>query len=172
MPSSRMLGAVLWALALLATPGAAGASEQARPSHGIAMHGDLKYPPDFRHFGYVNPAAPKGGAVRLQAIGTYDSFNPFIVKGSPAAGIGRIYETLMAGSADEPFSEYGLLAESITTPGDRSWVQFTLRREARWHDGRPVTADDVLWTFETLLHQGGALLSRLLRRRGEGGEVG
>ena len=151
MRSSRLLGAVLWALALAAAPGAAGAVEETRPSHGIAMHGDLKYPPDFKHFDYVNPNAPKGGAVRLQAIGTYDSFNPFIVKGSPAAGIGRIYETLMTASADEPFSEYGLLAESITVPKDRSWVEFRLRPEARWHDGEPVTADDVVWTFETLI---------------------
>ena len=151
MRSSRLLGAVLWALALAAAPGAAGAVGEARPSHGIAMHGDLKYPPDFKHFGYVNPNAPKGGAVRFQAIGTYDSFNPFIVKGSPAAGLGRIYETLMTGSADEPFSEYGLLAESITVPKDRSWVEFRLRPEARWHDGKPVTADDVVWTFETLI---------------------
>ncbi|MDE0030913.1 MAG: extracellular solute-binding protein [Deltaproteobacteria bacterium] len=151
MQSSRLLGAVFCALALAAAPGVAGAAEEARPSHGIAMHGDLKYPPDFKHFDYVNPDAPKGGAVRLQAIGTYDSFNPFIVKGSPAAGIGRIYETLMSGSADEPFSEYGLLAESITVPEDRSWVEFRLRPEARWHDGKPVTADDVVWTFETLI---------------------
>ncbi len=151
MPSSRLLGAVLCALALAAAPGVTRAVDEARPSHGIAMHGDLKYPPDFKHFDYVNPGAPKGGAVRLQAIGTYDSFNPFIVKGSPAAGIGRIYETLMTSSADEPFSEYGLLAESITVPRDRSWVEFRLRPEARWHDGKPVTADDVVWTFETLV---------------------
>ena len=151
MRSSWILGLVLSALALAASAGFAASSGEGFTSHGIAMHGDLKYAPDFRHFDYVNPKAPKGGSVRLQAIGTYDSFNPFIVKGSPAAGIGRIYETLMAVSADEPFSEYGLLAESITVPGDRSWVQFTLRKEARWHDGKRVTADDVVWTFETLL---------------------
>ncbi len=151
MRSSGVMAAVLWALISVLVPGLGGSSEEVRPSHGIAMHGDLKYAPDFRHFDYVNPRAPKGGTVRLQAIGTFDSFNPFIVKGSPAAGIGRIYETLMAGSADEPFSEYGLLAESITVPKDRSWVQFTLHAEARWHDGKPVTADDVAWTFETLI---------------------
>ena len=151
MRSSWISGLVLGTLVLIGTSGLGASSDEARPSHGIAMHGDLKYPLDFKHFDYVNPEAPKGGTVRLQAIGTYDTFNPFIVKGSPAAGIGRIYETLMAGSADEPFSAYGLLAESITVPGDRSWVQFTLRPEARWHDGRPVTADDVVWTFETLI---------------------
>lgn len=151
MRSSRIWGLVLSALALAATGGFAASSDQGRANHGIAMHGDLKYAPGFKHFEYVNPNAPKGGAVRLAAIGTYDSFNPFIVKGSPAAGIGGIYETLMTGSADEPFSQYGLLAESITVPEDRSWVQFRLRPEARWHDGKPVTADDVIWTFETLI---------------------
>ena len=151
MRSSGVTAALLWALGLVLVPGSGSSSDEVRPSHGIAMHGDLKYAPDFKHFDYVNPKAPKGGAVRLQAIGTFDSFNPFIVKGSPAAGIGRIYQTLMAGSADEPFSEYGLLAESITVPEDRSWVQFTLRPEARWHDGKAVTAEDVVWTFETLI---------------------
>ena len=151
MRSNWVLGTVLWCLTWVTAPGLAVSSDEGLTSHGIAMHGDLKYGPDFKHFDYVNPQAPKGGTVRLQAIGTYDSFNPFIVKGSPAAGIGRIYETLMIGSADEPFSEYGLLAESITVPKDRSWVAFKLRPEARWHDGKPVTADDVIWTFETLI---------------------
>ena len=151
MRSSWVLGAVLWSLTWVVTPGLAASSDEGQTSHGIAMHGDLKYPPDFKHFDYVNPKAPKGGTVRLEAIGTFDSFNPFIIKGSPAAGIGRIYESLMAGSADEPFSEYGLLAESITVPRDRSWVAFKLRAEARWHDGKPVTADDVIWTFEALI---------------------
>ena len=151
MRSNWVLGTVLWCLTWVTAPALAASSDGVRTSHGIAMHGDLKYGPDFKHFDYVNPKAPKGGAVRLQAIGTFDSFNPFIVKGSPAAGIGRIYETLMAGSADEPFSEYGLLAESITVPRDRSWVAFKLRPAARWHDGKPVTADDVIWTFETLI---------------------
>ncbi len=151
MRSNWIVGSMLSALVLVTAPGLAAASDEGITRHGIAMHGDLKYAPDFKHFDYVNPKAPKGGTVRLQAIGTYDSFNPFIVKGSPATGIGRIYETLMTGSADEPFSEYGLLAESITVPGDRSWVQFRLRQEARWHDGKPVTADDVVWTFETLI---------------------
>lgn len=151
MRSSWVLGLVLWMIALGLSSGHAVSSNDVTTSHGIAMHGDLKYSPNFKHFEYVNPKAPKGGAVRLQAIGTFDSFNPFIIKGSPAAGIRRIYETLMAASADEPFSEYGLLAESISVPKDRSWVQFRLRREARWHDGTPVTADDIIWTFETLL---------------------
>lgn len=124
------------------------------PVHGLAMHGEPKYGPDFRHFDYVNPGAPKGGTVRLDATGTFDSFNPFIVKGQAAAGIGLIYDTLMTQAQDEPFSEYGLLAESIETPEDRSWVIFSLRPEARWHDGVPVTADDVVFTFETLMSKG------------------
>ncbi|MHA1569821.1 MAG: extracellular solute-binding protein, partial [Alphaproteobacteria bacterium] len=124
------------------------------PRHGIAMHGQPKYGPDFRHFDYVNPTAPKGGDVRFGVQGTFDSFNAFIVKGNPAAGMGGIYETLMASSADEPFSKYGLIAESIETPDDRSWAIFTLRREARWHDGAPITPEDVIWTLETLKTKG------------------
>ncbi len=124
------------------------------PAHGLAMHGDLKYPPDFEHFSYVAPDAPKGGKMTQHAIGTYDSFNPFVVKGSPAAGSSLIYDSLTVHAADEPFSVYGLLAESIETPADRSWVTFRLRKEARWHDGKPVTADDVIWSFETLRTKG------------------
>lgn len=129
-------------------------AEEVRAAHGIAMHGDLRYGPDFAHFDYADPNAKKGGEVRQAALGTFDSFNPFIVKGNPAAGIGGIYDSLLAASADEPFSEYGLLAESVETPPDRSWVTFNLRKEARWHDGRPVTPEDVLWTFETLRREG------------------
>ncbi len=138
------------AAALVAAQG----TEAGRPAHGLAMHGKLKYGPGFKHFGYVNPSAPKGGTARLWAQGGYDSFNGFIIKGEPANGIGRIYDTLMTDSADEPFTQYGLLAETIETPEDRSWVQFTLRREGRWHDGKPITADDVIWTFNTLLEIG------------------
>ncbi len=122
--------------------------------HGIAMHGDLKYPPDFKHFDYVNPDAPKGGEVRLGTEGTFDSFNSFITKGNPAAGLGFLYENLMTGTADEAFSEYGLLAETVQMPADRSWVAFTLRKEARWHDGVPISAEDVIWTFNTLMSKG------------------
>jgi len=123
-------------------------------SHGIAMHGDLKYGKDFSHFDYTNPSAPKGGSVWLNAIGTYDSFNSFIIKGNPAAGLGFIYDNLMYGSGDEAFSQYGQLAESVETPKDRSWVAFTLRPQARWHDGKPVTVDDVIFSFNILLKQG------------------
>jgi microcin C transport system substrate-binding protein len=122
--------------------------------HGVAMHGDLKYPAGFKHFQYVNPAAPKGGEVRLGAIGTFDTLNPYTLKGVGALGLGEVFETLMINSADEPFSEYGLVAESIEMPADRTWVAFTLRPEARFHDGSAITADDVVWTFETLKTKG------------------
>lgn len=130
------------------------AASEIYTGHGIAMHGDLKYGPDFEHFDYVNPNAPKGGRVKQATTGTFDSFNPFIVRGNPAAGIGYLYDTLMTSSADEPFSEYGLLVEKVEMPQDRSWVAFTLREEARWHDGKPVTADDVVFSFDILRTKG------------------
>lgn len=124
------------------------------PVHGIAMHGDVKYGRDFAHFDYVDPNAPKGGTVRLSSTGTFDSLNPFIVKGRSGAGVGAIYDTLLTRAEDEPFTEYGLLAESIRVPKDRSWVEFTLHKQARFHDGMPVTVDDVIWSFETLVEKG------------------
>ncbi|MEE2688963.1 MAG: extracellular solute-binding protein [Pseudomonadota bacterium] len=134
--------------------GRAALGEETYKSHGLAMHGDLKYQPGFTHFDYVNPNAPKGGETVRAAIGGYDTFNPFVIKGRAAAGSGSIYDTLMKSSADEPFSQYGLIAESVETPTDRSWVAFTLRKEARWHDGKPVTVEDVIWTFNTLVEKG------------------
>ena len=136
------------AIAFVASP------VQAEPAHALAMHGTPKYPADFAHFDYVNPDAPKGGAVKLGATGSFDSFNGFIIKGEAAVGLGGLYDTLLTSSADEAFSAYGLLAETVETPEDRSWVKFVLRKEARWHDGEPITADDVIWTFETLLEKG------------------
>ncbi len=120
--------------------------------HAIAMHGAVKYGPDFKHFDYVNPDAPKGGSLRLAAQGTFDSFNPFIAKGN--SGEGNSNETLLTGSADEPFTQYGLIAESMEVPADRSWVIFTLRRQARWHDGEPITVEDVIWSLNTLKSKG------------------
>lgn len=122
--------------------------------HGVAMHGDLKYGPDFTHFDYVNPDAPKGGLVRQSAIGSFDNLNPFILKGESASGIGRIFESLMAGSADEALSQYGLIAETVEMPEDRSWVAFTLREQARWHDGTPITVEDVIFSLEILKTKG------------------
>ncbi|MCW9040256.1 MAG: extracellular solute-binding protein, partial [Rhodospirillales bacterium] len=135
------------------TPGAQ-AADQPAPVHGIAMHGDLKYPSDFKHFEYVNPDAPKGGTVRLASIGSFDSLHPFIIKGESADGIGNIYDSLTVAAADEPFTRYGLLAESMEMPDDRSWIIFNLRPEARWHDGKPVTAEDVIFTFEIQREKG------------------
>lgn len=128
------------------------ASNDVIVSHAIAMHGEPKYGPDFTHFGYVNPYAPKGGTLRLANQGTFDSFHGFIPKGN-AAGTGSV-ETLLTSSADEPFTEYGLIAETIEFPKDRSWVIFNLREQARWHDGKAITADDVVWSFETLTTKG------------------
>lgn len=124
------------------------------PVHGVAMHGDPKYGPDFTHFEYVNPDAPKGGTMRLAAEGTFDSLNGFIVKGVSAPGIGNLYQTLLTKSDDEAFTEYGQIAETVEMPEDRSWVVFNLRKEAKWNDGKPLTADDVVWTFNTLVKDG------------------
>lgn len=122
-------------------------------AHAIAMHGTPKYQAGFAHFDYVNPDAPKGGTVHLSEDGTFDSFNPYIPKGNPA-GAGSANETLLTSSADEPFTEYGLLAESMTYPEDRSWITFHLRPEARWHDGKPITPEDVVFSLNTLKEKG------------------
>jgi microcin C transport system substrate-binding protein len=119
--------------------------------HAISLTGEPKYGPDFRHPDYVNPKAPIGGRVRMGANGSFDNFNPFIsgVKGKLAASLMKIYEPLLMVSLDEPTTEYGLLAEAVAFPSDFSEVSFRLRPEARWHDGRAVTADDVIFSFET-----------------------
>ncbi len=118
--------------------------------HGLSLFGDLKYPAGFKHFEYVNPNAPKGGAARLVAFGTYDNFNIVVagVKGSLAAGAELLYDTLMAPALDEVTTEYGLLAESVSHPDDFSAVTYRLRAEAKWHDGKPITPDDVIFSFE------------------------
>ncbi|WP_207485858.1 extracellular solute-binding protein [Arenibaculum pallidiluteum] len=140
------------ACAAHAVPGhAAGAVENAA---GLALHGEPKYKPGFAHFDYVNPQAPKGGEIKLAAMGGFDNLHPFILRGIAPAGIGLVFETLMTQNADEPFSMYGSVAESISVPADRSSTTFALRPEARWHDGRPITAEDVIWTFETLMREG------------------
>ncbi len=123
-------------------------------SHAIAMHGEPKYDQNFLNVEYIDENFIKGGSIVRSSIGTYDSFNPFILKGTPAAGIGGLYETLTTGSSDEAFTEYGLLAETIEWPDDRSWVSFIIRKEARWHDGEKITAEDVVWTFNTLMDKG------------------
>jgi microcin C transport system substrate-binding protein len=154
----RITSALALVYLVLSAPGLARAGDSA-PAHGLAMHGDLKYDADFTHFDYVNRDAPKGGELRRAAVGTFDTFNPYIVKGLPAAGLlylgnNLLYDSLMVQAADEPFSMYGLLAETVETPADRSWVAFTLRKEARWRDGRTVGVDDVIWSFNTLVEKG------------------
>ncbi|WP_035459181.1 extracellular solute-binding protein [Microvirga flocculans] len=128
------------------------AAQDAPWRHGAALLGEPKYPKGFKHFDYVNPDAPKGGLVRLGAQGTFDSFNIVVagVKGAPEQGLGLIYETLTTSALDEPSASYGLLAEAFAYPDDYSSVTFRLRPEARWHDGKPVTADDVIFSFEAL----------------------
>lgn len=119
--------------------------------HGLSLFGDLKYPAGFNHFDYVNPKAPKGGVARLFAFGTFDNFNLVVagVKGSIASGITDVYDTLMAPSLDEVSTEYGLLAEMVSYPPDFSSVTYRLRSTAKWHDGVPVTVDDVIYSFES-----------------------
>lgn len=123
-------------------------------SHAVALHGTPKYGSDFTHFDYVNPTAPSGGLVRLAEIGTFDTLNPFTLKGVAAAGIGNTFDTLTVKSEDEPFSVYGLVAESIEIPPDRAWVSYRLRPEARFHDGSALLAEDVIFSFEVLRTKG------------------
>lgn len=130
------------------------ATANAAPVNGIAMHGQPKYGKNFKNFAYVNPAAPKGGVLKMAASGTFDTFNPFVIKGTPAAGISLVYDTLTVESADEPFSEYGLIAQSIEMPSNRAWVAFTLNPKAKFSDGTPVTADDVVFSFNVLRERG------------------
>ena len=127
---------------------------QVNISHAIAMHGEPKYNNNFLNLDYVNPNAPKGGKVVYSSTGTYDTFNPFTLKGTAVAGIGNLYESLTTSTSDEPFTEYGLIAETIEWPDDRSWVAFKIRKEAKWHDGKKITPEDVIWTFNTLIEKG------------------
>lgn len=135
-------------------PGQAFAEDGVHRSHGATLVGDLQYPADFRHFDYANTDAPKGGTTRIAAIGTFDSFNPFIVKGNAATGIGRIYDTLMTSALDASSTEYGLLAEWIEHPKDFSSVTFKMRDEATWHDGKPITPKDAVFSFNLLVSKG------------------
>lgn len=144
------------------------AHAQLTSSHGYAQFGNLKYPPSFTHFDWVNPEAPKGGTVRLMAYGSFDTLNPYTIKGTPPIssgnflqyGINELNEPLMVGSGiydpsgDESNSSYGLIARSVQYSEERSWVVFNLRPEARFHDGKPITAYDVAFSYRTLLHQG------------------
>jgi peptide/nickel transport system substrate-binding protein len=149
--TARMAAILLTMLAIFASALPAGAE----PVHGIAMHGTLKYPAGFNHFDYVNPDAEQGGSVTFGVLGSFDNLNPLIVKGNAAPGMRElVYETLLGRAEDEPFSLYGLLAESVDVPEDRSSITFTLRRGARFSDGTPVTVADVIFSLELLREKG------------------
>ncbi len=149
-------GAVFLALALapsLSAPGAQAQEDTAKSAvhhHALSLVGEPKMLPDFKHFDWVNPDAPKGGRLRRWEMGSFDSLNGFSIKGQPAEGLGGIYDSLMSSSPDEPSTEYGLIAEWVSHPDDFSSVTFGLRTEARWHDGKPITADDVIFSLSAL----------------------
>ncbi|MGI9381367.1 MAG: extracellular solute-binding protein [Methyloligellaceae bacterium] len=135
-------------IALFASVIVVKANDANQKHHALSLIGEPKYPADYSHFDYVNPDAPKGGVVRLSAFGSYDSLNPIVFKGVSASGLGLIYETLMADSIEESSTSYGLIAEWVSHPEDFSSVTFKLRDTARWHDGKPITVDDVIFSLE------------------------
>jgi microcin C transport system substrate-binding protein len=141
----RLAAAALFA-SLLSVP--AQAEDAPLHHHALSLIGEPKYPADFTHFAFANPDAPKGGSVRMADIGSFDSLNPVLYRGEPAAGLSLVYENLMADSLDEPSTSYGLIAEWASYPADYSSVTFHLRKEARWHDGTPITPDDVIYSLD------------------------
>ncbi len=150
--TSALLGLTAQRLGLPAWTAKAAAQDKPASGawrHGVSLFGDLKYAEGFKQFDYINAAAPKGGTARQVAIGTFDSFNIAVagVKGNLAAGITLIYDTLLAPALDEVASEYGLVAEAASYPDDHSWAAYRLRSEATWHDGKPVTPEDVIFSF-------------------------
>lgn len=130
------------------------AAAGAVPTHGVALYGDPKYPAGFTAFDYVNPDAPRGGVLRQAAYGAFDTLNPFVLNGIAPAGIGLTHDTLMKSSADEPFTLYGLIADEVDISPDRTRVAFHINPRARFSDGSPITADDVVFSFERLRDQG------------------
>ncbi len=151
-----MIARILSALALtllVAAPTLLAAQEWVS-AHAISMHGTPKEEEDFKHFNYVNPDAPKGGTLRLNIVGTFDSVHPYIVKGRPAEGMTYVYEALLARTQDEPFTLYPLLAEKIDVKPDRSGIRFHINPKARWQDGKAVTADDVYFSWASLRDKG------------------
>lgn len=141
---------VMGSIALIASDTPAGAVEFETWLHGSSLMGDPKYPADFAHFDYVNADAPKEGRVRLANSGGFDSFNIIIPKGEPATGLGLIYDTLMTSAYDEISSDYGLIADALYIGKNYSYVKYRLNENARWHDGEPITPEDVVWSFEKL----------------------
>ena len=150
----KLAGISVAAGALIFAAAGASADEHVIKAHGISTFGDLKYPPDFEHLEYVNPYAPRGGEISIWAPGTFDSMNPYTRKGRAGALSSIFFESLLTGTADEVSGNYGLLAESLEYPEDRSWVVFNMRPEARFSDGTPVTAEDVEFTYELFLAEG------------------
>lgn len=147
---THILVALMLLLGLASSP-----ARGAQPMHGLAMHGTPKHPAGFSHFPYVRPDAPRGGRLTQGMLGTFDSLNPFIIRGVSATGLREyVFESLMARSGDEPFTLYGLIAESVELPPDRAWVTFNLRPEARFADGQPITPDDVLFSHALLKERG------------------
>jgi microcin C transport system substrate-binding protein len=146
------------------------ATEQPKgPEHGFELYGHPKYPADFKQVDYVNPNAPKGGEIRLSAVGTFDSLNPFVIKGNPAAGLYPLhpsffYATLTDHSWDEPASTYGYIAETMEMADDQKSVTFNLRESAKFHDGSPITADDVVFSFDTLKAKGNPMYAAYYRK--------
>ena len=163
-----MLGALLTASGFVGSRAwAAGAP------HAIAMHGEPAWATDFSHPSYADPAAPKGGQLVQGVLGTFDSLNPFIVMGLPAANIrSYVIESLLARGYDEPFTLYGLLADSVETDAARSYVTFTLNPAARFADGKPVTPDDVIFSWAIAARPRPAELPHLLHQGGQGGGDG
>jgi microcin C transport system substrate-binding protein len=154
----RTLLATGLALPFLRLPGAV-AQPGAQPgavtrSHALSLLGEPSLPADFTHWPWVNPDAPKGGEIALTALGSFDTFNGYVLRGTPAVGLSNLYDTLLKSSSDEASTEYCHLAAAIEQPADGMGVTFELREQARFHDGRPVTAEDVVWTFNTLREHG------------------
>lgn len=142
------------AILMFIAVGPASADPQTTTSHAVTIHSTPKYPSDFGHLDYVNPNAPKGGTIKLAARGSFDSLNAFILKGVTAAGVGGLFDTLTQRADDEPSTDYGLVAQTIETADDGSWVAFHLRKQARFHDGTRITPDDVIFSFNVLKKKG------------------
>jgi microcin C transport system substrate-binding protein len=139
---------------LVAFSGRAMAQQGPIRTHALSLLGTPALPPDFPHWPWVNPNAPQGGEVTLSGLGSFDSLNPFIMRGTSALGLVNIYDQLLASSSNEASTEYAHLAQVVEIPADRMGVSFELRKNARCHDGRPITAEDVVWTFNTLIRDG------------------
>ena len=150
----RVVIAAFCALAGFSSLSAAAPVASGQKSHGLSAFGELKYGAGFKNFDYVNPNAPKGGTIRLIGIDSFDNLNAFILKGVTPNAIGLIHATLMERAADEPDALYGYVAETVEMPADKSWITFNLRANARFGDGTKITADDVVFTFNTLIKKG------------------